>query len=130
VLRLSRLANNLISDDICCEERISFAWIGPQLDPLVKETAPTLVSRLGIETGHGGQLLITAGQNIGQLHSEAAFARLCGVVPIRVSSGHTHRMRLHCGGDRQANRAHYMIAVCWLRYDPRTIDYMSLCLIG
>jgi transcription initiation factor TFIIIB Brf1 subunit/transcription initiation factor TFIIB len=34
-------------------------------------------------------------------------------------------MRLHRGGDRQTNRALHMIAVCRLRYDPRTIDYMN-----
>jgi transposase len=34
-------------------------------------------------------------------------------------------MRLHRGGDRQANRALHMIAVCRLRYDPATITYMQ-----
>lgn len=34
-------------------------------------------------------------------------------------------MRLHRGGDRQTNRAPHMIAVCGLRYDSRTIDYMQ-----
>lgn len=34
-------------------------------------------------------------------------------------------MRLHRGGDRQANRALHMIAVCSLRYGPRTIDCMQ-----
>jgi len=95
------------------------------LERLVSQTAPTLTSRLGIGIGHGAQLLITAGQNIDRLNSEAAFARLCGVAPIPVSSGKTHRMRLHRGGDRQANRALHMIAVCRLRYDQRTIDYMT-----
>lgn len=34
-------------------------------------------------------------------------------------------MRLHRGGDRQANRALYLITVCRLRYDQRTIDYVQ-----
>jgi len=34
-------------------------------------------------------------------------------------------MRLHRGGDRQANRALHMIAVCRLRYDDRTKIYME-----
>ncbi len=34
-------------------------------------------------------------------------------------------MRLHRGGDRQANRALYMIAICRLKYDPRTIAYVQ-----
>ncbi|CAM5453320.1 hypothetical protein TPAU25S_03405 [Tsukamurella paurometabola] len=65
------------------------------------------------------------GENIGRLHTDAAFARLCGAAPIPVASGKTHRMRLHRGGDRQANRALYMIAVVRLRYDSRTIAYME-----
>ncbi|WP_306875911.1 transposase [Arthrobacter bambusae] len=60
-----------------------------------------------------------------RLHSEAAFARLCGVAPIPVSSGKTHRMRLHRGGDRQANAALHMIAVCRMRYHQPTIDYVK-----
>ncbi|GGM62976.1 hypothetical protein GCM10010489_38080 [Microbacterium saperdae] len=68
-------------------------------------------------------MLITAGQNIDRLRSEAAFARLCGVAPIPVSSGKTQRMRLHRGGDRQANAALHTIAVCRLRYHEPTIAY-------
>lgn len=52
------------------------------LKDLVAETSPTLVSKLAIGTGHAAQLLITAGQNIDRLHSEAAYAQLCGVAPI------------------------------------------------
>jgi hypothetical protein len=90
-----------------------------------KESAPTLLTRMGIGTQHAAQLLITAGENIDRLKNEAVFARLCGVAPIPVSSSYTHRMRLHRGGDRKANRTLHMIAVCRLRYDPRTIDYMN-----
>lgn len=99
--------------------------IDEQLSRLVEATAPTLISRVGIGTQHAAQLLVTAGENINRLTSEAAFARLCGVAPIPASSGQTHRMRLHRGGDRQANRSLHMIAVCRLRYDQRTIDYMT-----
>lgn len=66
------------------------------LQDLVARTTPTLVSKLAIGTGHAAQLLITAGQNIDRLHSEAAFARLCGVAPVPVSPGITQRMRLTC----------------------------------
>ncbi len=95
------------------------------LKQLVTRTAPTLTSKLAIGPGHAAQLLITAGQNIDRLHSEAAFARLCGVAPIPVSSGKTHRMRLHRGGDRQANAALHMIAVCRMRYHQPTINYVK-----
>ena len=96
-----------------------------QMDQLVAATAPSLISKIGIGTAHAAQLLITAGQNADRFTSEAAFARLCGVAPIPVSSGKTHRMRLHRGGDRQANSALYMITVCRLRYDQRTIKYVQ-----
>jgi transposase len=99
--------------------------IDAQLDELVAAAAPRLVSRVGISTGHAAQFLITAGENIDRLGSEASFARLCGVAPIPASSGRTHRMRLHRGGDRQANRALHMITVVRLRFDPRTIAYMQ-----
>ncbi|WGD36650.1 transposase [Lysinibacter sp. HNR] len=42
-----------------------------------------------------------------------------------MSLGKSHRMRLHRGGDRKANRALHMIAVVRLRYDAQTIDYMQ-----
>jgi transposase len=96
-----------------------------QLGHLVRECAPTLVSKVGIGTHHAAQLLMTAGQNLDRLTNDAAFARLCGVAPIPASSVQTRRMRLHRGGDRQANRALYMIAVVRLRRDPRTKAYME-----
>jgi transposase len=69
--------------------------------------------------------LVTAGQNFDRLHSEAAFARLCGAAPIPVSSGKTNRMRLHRGGDRRANKTLHLIAVNRLRLDPATKVYME-----
>ena len=54
-----------------------------------------------------------------------AFARLGSVAPIPISCGKTRRMRWHRGGDRQANLALHVIAVCRLRYDPKTITYME-----
>jgi transposase len=101
------------------------ADLDTQLKPLVEQAAATLLSRIGIGINHAAQLLVTAGQNIDRLTSEAAFARICGVAPIPVSSGKTHRMRLHRGGDRQANRALHLIVVCRLRYDPDTRAYLT-----
>jgi transposase len=94
-----------------------------QLEQLVATAAPRTIQLLGISTGHAGQLLITAGQNIDRLHGEASFAALCGSSPIPASSGKTTRHRLNPGGDRQANRALHLIAVCRLRYCGRTRAY-------
>ncbi len=74
---------------------------------------------------HTSQLLITAGQNIDRLRSEAAFARICAAAPIPASSGRTTRHRLDRGGDRQANKTLHMIAVCRLHHCSRTRAYAA-----
>jgi transposase len=96
-----------------------------ELEQLVATAAPRTVQLLGISTGHAGQLLVTAGQNIDRLHGESSFAMLCGASPIPASSGKTTRHRLNYGGDRQANRALHLIAVCRLRYCERTRAYVK-----
>ena len=94
-----------------------------QLERLVRDAAPRTTALLGISTGHAGQLLVSAGQNIERLRGESSFAALCGAGPIPASSGKTSRHRLNYGGDRDANRALHLIAVCRLRYCPRTRAY-------
>lgn len=95
------------------------------LDALVARTAPTLIARPQIGTQTAAQLLITAGQNLDRLHSEAAFAKLTGTAPIPASSGKTRRMRLSRGGDRQANKALHLIAVGRLKAHPETRAYLE-----
>ncbi|WP_431805357.1 IS110 family transposase [Microbacterium sp. bgisy203] len=94
------------------------------IEPLVTAINPALLELNGVGPDVAGQLLVTAGENTDRLHSEAAFAMLCGVAPIPASSGKTHRHRLNRGGDRQANAALYRIVLCRLRWDPRTQAYM------
>lgn len=93
------------------------------LDELVRGVVPTLVAAPQIGTQTAAQLLITAGQNVDRLRNEASFAKLTGVAPLPASSGKSQRMRLNRGGDRQANRALYMIAVGRLKNHPATIAY-------
>jgi transposase len=101
------------------------AALDDELTQLVAAAAPRTIQLLGISTGNAGQLLVTAGQNIDRLHGESAFAALCGVSPIPASSGKTNRHRLNYGGDRQANRALHLTAVCRLRHCPRTRAYVK-----
>jgi transposase len=96
-----------------------------ELDRLTRSAAPALVATFGIGPDTAATLLVTAGSNPERLHSEAAFAALCGVNPIAASSGKTHRHRLNRGGERQANAALYRIVVVRLRYDHRTKAYMQ-----
>ena len=91
------------------EEEIS--EIDAILKPLVKETAPGLISTLGIGTDAASALLVTAGDNPERLRDEAAFAHLCGASPIEASSGKQERHRLNRSGDRQANSALWHIVI-------------------
>ncbi|TCP46776.1 transposase [Tamaricihabitans halophyticus] len=91
--------------------------------PLVHAINPHLCHLSGVGPDVAGQLLVTAGDNTHRLHSEAAFAMLCGAAPLPASSGNTHRHRLNRGGDRQANAALHRIALCRLRWDHHTRNY-------
>jgi len=71
------------------EEEI--AEIDAILKPLVKETAPELVSALGIGTEAASALLVAAGDNPERLRNEAAIAHLCGASPLEASSGKNQR---------------------------------------
>ena len=95
------------------------------LSALVTALAPDLVALPGVGIDTAGQLLVTAGDNPHRLHSEAAFARLCGVAPIPVSSGRTDRHRLHRGGDRDANSALWRITLVRMRCHPPTRNYVT-----
>lgn len=96
-----------------------------QLDRLTSQAAPALSGTFGVGPDTAATLLVAAGSNPERLHSEAAFAALCGVNPIPASSGKTNRHRLNRSGDRQANSALYRIVVVRLRYDHRTKAYMQ-----
>ena len=89
-----------------------------ELTRLVEHTAPALLAEHGAGPDTAAALLIAAGDNPERLHSEAAFAALCGTNPIPASSGQTDRHRLNRGGDRQANAAlHRIIIVRLVRHD-------------
>ncbi|MFF1462291.1 transposase [Streptomyces sp. NPDC058330] len=79
----------------------------------------------GVGADVAGQLLATAGDNPGRLHSEAAFAHLCGVAPIPASSGRRDRHRHNRGGDRAADHAPHTIVLRRLRWDERTRTSME-----
>jgi transposase len=72
-----------------------------------------------------GALLVAAGDNPDRLHSEAAFAALCGVSPVEASSGKVVRHRLNRGGNREANNALWRIVMVRLSSDPTTRTYMQ-----
>ncbi|MGH3261160.1 MAG: IS110 family transposase [Trebonia sp.] len=123
-LQAAKLALRSVAERVRDLDR-QIALLDQHLAPLVATAAPRTMSLLGVSTQHAGQLLVTAGQNIERLPSDGAFARLCGASPIPASSGRASRHRLSRGGDRKANRALHLIAVCRLRYCARTRAYAN-----
>jgi transposase len=95
------------------------------IDKLVRRTAPSLLGVYGVGTQTAAILLVAAGDNPHRLKSEAAFAHLCGVAPLRASSGKVDRHRLNPGGNRQANHALWRIVFTRMRNDERTRKYVA-----
>jgi transposase len=92
---------------------------------LVAAASPALRALHGVGDETAAQLLVTTGDNPHRLRSLAAFAALCGAAPIPASSGKTTRHRLSRGGDRQANRALYIIAISRMSTCTRTRAYVE-----
>jgi transposase len=91
----------------------------------VQATAANLLDQYGVGPDSAAILLIAAGDNPDRVTSESAFAALCGVSPVEMSSGKTRRRRLNRGGNRQANAALYRIVSTRLRVEPRTREYAA-----
>lgn len=101
------------------------ADIEARLRPIIAEHFPALLGLNGVGPHSAAQLLMAAGDNAGRLHSEAAFAKLCGACPRPASSGKTIRFRLDRGGSRNANRALYRIVIVRMRHDDTTKRYVA-----
>ena len=95
------------------------------LTKMVHDVAPELVAQLGIGTEVASALLVAVGDNPERLKNEASFAALCGVSPVDASSGRQRRHRLNRGGNRDANRALWVIAFVRMRCDTRTKEYAA-----
>ena len=61
---------------------------------LCAHTNPALLATDGVGPEVASTLLVAAGDNPDRMHSEAAFAALCGASPVEASSGKTIRHRL------------------------------------
>jgi transposase len=92
---------------------------------LVSKAAPELLALNGVGPDVAASLLVAAGDNPHRLGSESSFAALCGVSLIPASSGKTQRHRLNRLGNRQANRALYVIAMCRMSHCERTREYVA-----
>ncbi|MEA2000759.1 MAG: IS110 family transposase [Actinomycetota bacterium] len=99
--------------------------IDETLRTLIEETAPSLLDLHGVGIDTAASLLVTAGDNPDRLHSEKSWAHLCGVTPIKASSGKVTRHRLNRAGDRQANAALYRIVLTRMSSDDQTRRYVT-----
>ena len=95
------------------------------IEAILADAAPLLVKCSCVGPQSAAQPMATVGDDPERPRSEAAFAMLCGVAPIPVSSGMTYRHRLNRGGDRQASSAIHIIAIGRLRTDERTKGYVA-----
>lgn len=86
---------------------------------------PELLAEHGVGIDTAAALLIAAGDNPHRMHSDAAFAALCGVSPVDASSGRQQRHRLNRGGNRDANNALWRIALVQMATDPDTRSYID-----
>ncbi len=99
--------------------------IETELDVLTDQAAPALRDLVGVGVHVAARLLVAAGDNPERIQTEAAFAHLCGVAPIRASSGKTNRHRLNRGGNRSANHALWRIVLVRRVSDERTRAYVA-----
>jgi transposase len=102
------------------------AALDERIEALLEATVPELLGLFGVGPDTAAALVMAAGDNPERLHSEAAFAHLCGVSPIPTGSGKKGgKVRAHQGGDRQANSALWRIVMVRIAHDPRTQVYFE-----
>jgi transposase len=117
---LSSLAHRVLALD---EE---IAALDETIETLLFATAPDLLALFGLGPDTAAALLVAAGDNPERLHSEAAWAHLCGVSPVPADSGKiAGHYRRHNGGDRQANSALWRIVMVRIAHDPETRLYFE-----
>jgi transposase len=117
---LSSLAHRISSLDA------ELAELDQRIETLLVATVPDLLDLFGVGPDTAAALVMAAGDNPERLHSEAAWAHLCGVSPIPTGSGkNSGKVRPHDGGDRQANSALWRIVMVRIAHDPETQLYFE-----
>jgi transposase len=97
-----------------------------RIEVLLVATVPDLLDLFGVGPDTAAALVMAAGDNPDRLHSEGAWAHLCGVAPVPAGSGKTNgRVKAHDGGDRQANSALWRIVMVRIAHDPETQLYFE-----
>ena len=117
---LSSLAHRIqVLDD-------ELAELDSRIEALLVATVPELLEVFGVGPDTAAALVMAAGDNPERLHSEGAWAHLCGVAPVPAGSGKTNgKVKAHDGGDRQANSALWRIVMVRIAHDPDTQLYFE-----
>ena len=103
----------------CLDDEL--AELDERIEALLVATVPELLDRFGVGPDTAAALVMAAGNNPERLHSEAAWAHLCGVSPIPTGSGQkSGKVRHHQGGDRQANSALWRIVMVRIAHETNT----------
>jgi transposase len=106
-----------LNDEVAEHDRV--------LQQLLDEAAPQLITERGIGYITAAAFYL-AWSHPGRCRNEAAYARLSGSAPIEATSGQTqNRHRLNRGGDRQLNRALYLVTITRQRCCPTTQAYIA-----
>ena len=102
------------------------AELDTRIEVLLEASVPELLDLFGVGPDTAAALVMAAGDNPDRLHSEAAWAHLCGVAPVPAGSGKTNgKVKAHDGGDRQANSALWRIVMVRIAHDPETQLYFE-----
>lgn len=114
--------------------RLARRWLGASVERdeididlkvIVEAAAPQLLDEPGIGVDVASVFIVSLGDNPDRMATDAAAAAAWGASPVDASSGLHQRHRLNRGGDRQANRALYIVALCRMRWDPTTQAYIA-----
>lgn len=116
-LRLLAVRHQALSEQI--------AELDTVIAGLCAKINPALLGAHGVGPDVAATLLVAAGDNPERMHHERAFAAMCGTSPIEASSGQVTRHRLNRGGNRQANKALWTVAMVRMTTDQRTRDYIT-----
>ena len=102
------------------------AELDERIEALLIATVPDLLDLFGVGPDTASALVMAVGDNAERLHSEGAWAHLCGVAPVPAGSGKTNgKVKAHDGGDRQANSALWRIVMVRIAHDPETQLYFE-----
>lgn len=119
---VARLARALL--ERCSAVSDEIRELDRELEPLVRQLAPTLIELCGCAT-------LTAAKIVGEtadverFRSRHAYARHNGTAPVPVWSGNRERHRLSRIGNRQLNAALHRVAITQAHYHPSAREFLQ-----